>query len=118
MGRVLLASLGDDAIEDYLESARIRPRTPYTITSRPKLQAELVRVREQGWSIVENEVEADLVGVATPIRGLGGRVVAALNVSAHDRRLTAEMAEKAILPALQACSREVSMLFGSASSAH
>ena len=110
MGRVLLASLGDDAIEDYLESARIRPRTPYTITSQPKLQAELVRVREQGWSIVENEVEADLVGVATPIRGLGGRVVAALNVSAHDRRLTAEMAEKAILPALQACSREVSML--------
>lgn len=118
MGRVLLASIGEDLVEEYLDTVRLRARTPFTITSKERLQAELVRVKEQGWSIVENEVEEDVIGIAVPIRGVGGQVVAALNVSAHDRRITAEQAQKTILPALLACSRELSMLFASTTIVH
>lgn len=118
MGRVLLASMDRDLVDEYVDTVRLRARTPFTITNREKLKAELVRVKEQGWSIVDHEVEEDVVGVAVPIRGVGGQVVAALNVSAHDRRITAEQAQTAILPGLLACSRELSLLFASTATVH
>jgi IclR family transcriptional regulator, pca regulon regulatory protein len=90
MGRVLLAGQSDDWLDGYLASAPMRPITRYTIADPARLRAELVRIRQDGWAFVDQELEEGLRSVAAPIRDGDGRVVAAMNLSAHASRGTAE----------------------------
>lgn len=81
MGRVLLAGLPETELEAVLASVRPTALTERTITDPAALAAELRRVREQGWALVDGELEAGLRSLAAPVRGRDGRVVAAVNVS-------------------------------------
>ncbi len=62
------------------------PLTSRTITDPRDLRAALDLVREQGWALVDQELEEGLRSVAAPLRDGTGRVVAAVNVSAPVRR--------------------------------
>ncbi|WP_375001107.1 IclR family transcriptional regulator C-terminal domain-containing protein [Aeromicrobium sp. CTD01-1L150] len=81
MGRVLLAALDDATLDAYLEHAELRPLTPRTLHDAQTLREELRRVREQGWALVDQELERGLTSLAAPIRDASGNVVAAINVS-------------------------------------
>jgi IclR family pca regulon transcriptional regulator len=101
MGRVLLAALPDDALDAYLARAEIRPLTPRAIANAEDLRTELDAIREQGgWALVDQELEEGLRSIAAPIRDGGGRVVAAVNVSAHASRASRETIERDLLPPL------------------
>ncbi len=102
MGRVLLAGQSDDWLDGYLASARLRPITPHTITDPDRLRAELARVRELGWAVVDQELEEGLRSVAAPIREPGGRVTAAVNMSAHASRGSVESMGAELAPQLLA----------------
>jgi IclR family pca regulon transcriptional regulator len=99
MGRVLLAGQTDDWLDGYLATVKLAPLTPHTITEPKRLRAELVRIRTQGWALVDQELEEGLRSIAAPIRALDGRVVAAINLSAHASRSVATMREE-LLPHL------------------
>jgi DNA-binding IclR family transcriptional regulator len=43
--------------------------------------AELAEVRARGWATARGEVEPGMAGIAAPVRGAGGLVVAALGIS-------------------------------------
>jgi IclR family pca regulon transcriptional regulator len=86
MGRILLAALPDDELTAYLARAEIRPLTARAIANPEDLHEELLRIREQGWALVDQELEEGLRSIAAPVRDGGGRVVAAVNVSAHASR--------------------------------
>ena len=81
MGRVLLAGLPAPRLDDYLARAELAPLTGRTLHDPAALVAELDRVREQGWALVDQELEAGLRSVAAPLRDREDRVVAAVNVS-------------------------------------
>ena len=106
MGRVLLAGLSDDALEEYLSSLRPRQLTSRTITSPETLRAELARVRAQGWALVNQELEEGLRAVAAPVRDPEGRVVAAVNISTHATR-TLESMRRDLLPPLLATTARI-----------
>ena len=112
MGRVVLADLPPAALEEYLATAVLAPITPRTLTDRDALRVELELVREQGWSIVEDEVEEGLIGIAAPVYGARGEVIAALNISAHGARVSRQRALDVLLPPLRATAAEISLLFG------
>ena len=61
---------------------------------------ELGRVREQGWSLVDGELEPGLRSIAAPLHGRDGRVVGALNVSTSATRDSVEHVRDAYLPPL------------------
>lgn len=67
-------------------SGMLVPLTSRTITDPRDLRAALHLVREQGWALVDQELEEGLRSVAAPLRDGTGRVVAAVNVSAPVRR--------------------------------
>ncbi|WP_216215969.1 IclR family transcriptional regulator [Amycolatopsis aidingensis] len=100
MGHVLLAGLPEPELARYLEQARLDRLTSHTLTSAPALRAELARVREQGWALVDQELEEGLRSVAAPVRDRGGQVVAAVNVSTHAGRTSPETLRGDTLPAL------------------
>ena len=90
MGRVLLAGQSDDWLDGYLASADLPALTRHTISDAARLRTELLRIRRQGWALVDQELEEGLRSVAAPIRDQDGRVVAAVNLSAHATRGTPE----------------------------
>lgn len=107
MGRVLLAGRSDDWLNGYLASARLRPLTSRTITDPDRLLAELRKVRERGWALVDQELEEGLRSIAAPIHDAEGQVVAAVNVSAQAQRWTAENIEAGLLPPLLSTARTI-----------
>lgn len=108
MGRVLLAGRPPQLLAAQVARADLRPLTPQTITDPAALAAELARVREQGWALVDGELEPGLRAVAAPVRDAGGQVVAAVNVSAQASRWTVADVQARLLPPLLACTERVS----------
>ncbi len=79
MGRVLLAAAPEHVREAALTD--LAPLTAATLVDPAAVREELVRVAEQGHALVDGELEDGLRSLAVPLRGRGGAVVAALNVS-------------------------------------
>jgi IclR family pca regulon transcriptional regulator len=100
MGRVLLAGMPPGELEEYLSAVRMEPLTARTLTSVEALRAEIAKVRTQGWSLVNQELEEGLRALAAPVRDRTGKVVAAVNVSAHASRTSLEAMRRDLLPPL------------------
>lgn len=99
MGRVLLAALPEPELEDFLATARLEPYTGRTITDRERLRRTIHSVREQGWALVDQELEIGLRSIAAPLR-VDGRTIAAINVSAAAPRVPLEQLRGRFLPEL------------------
>lgn len=100
MGRVLLAGAPEPDLENYLSTVALERLTARTVTSVAALRTELAKVRTQGWSLVNQELEEGLRALAAPVRDRTGRVVAAVNVSAHASRTSLEAMRRDLLPPL------------------
>ncbi|WP_185011399.1 IclR family transcriptional regulator domain-containing protein [Crossiella cryophila] len=100
MGQVLLAELEAAALADALAASGLARLTTRTITSAERLREQLRVVREQGWAVVDQELEEGLRSVAAPIRDRAGRVVAAANIATHASRFSAAALESELLPRL------------------
>jgi IclR family transcriptional regulator, pca regulon regulatory protein len=98
MGRVLLAGLGDDQLEQLLSRIEFRALTARTVTDREALSQLLARVRRQGYALTDQELEEGLRSIAVPIRDRGGSVTAALNVSVHASRASGAALRRDVLP--------------------
>lgn len=100
MGRVLLAHRDPDSLDEYLATAKLEPLTGRTVTDPDRLRDILGKVREQGYCLVDEELEEGLRSIAAPIRDGEGRVVAAINVSAHISRGPTKIIREELLPPL------------------
>jgi IclR family pca regulon transcriptional regulator len=101
MGRVLLAALAEPQLASYLERLQPRPLTPKTITDKEQLKNTLQRVAEQGYALVDEELELGLRSIGVPVRSRPGRVVAAMNIGVHAARVSAAECIDRLLPILQ-----------------
>ncbi len=109
MGRVLLAALDEGELDAYLQSADLRARTDRTVTDPTRLRAELAEVRARGWCLVDQELEDGVRSVAVPVHDGDGRVVAAINASAHATRVPLARLREEFLPALQVCAEQINL---------
>jgi IclR family pca regulon transcriptional regulator len=100
MGRVLLAALPEEELAAYLEAFPLTALTDRTVTDPAKLREQLAQVAEQGYAIVDQELEEGLRAIAAPIRGVPDVGTAAINVSAHASRVSLDALREQILPAL------------------
>jgi IclR family pca regulon transcriptional regulator len=107
MGRVMLAGMPPGELDNFLARVELRRLSSRTITSESALRAELDRVREQGWALVDQELEDGLRSVAAPIRDRDGAVVAAVNLSAHASRTSAQAIRRGLLPPLLATAARI-----------
>jgi len=101
MGRVLLAALGDGELDGFLARTTLNGFTPYTVTDKNQLREILLKVRRNGYSLVDQELEIDLRSIAVPVQNAGGRVIAGMNVSAQASRTPKKHLTDRFLPALR-----------------
>ncbi|HEU0161859.1 MAG TPA: IclR family transcriptional regulator [Rhizomicrobium sp.] len=79
LGKVLLAALPSEQLENFILDGDLVAITPYTITDRARLRGELATIRLQGYAVDDREYQANMRCVAVPVRDAEGRVVAALS---------------------------------------
>lgn len=100
MGHVLLSALPPEAFDRYL--AEVTPLQRFqanTITDPDALRAEIGRVREQGYALVDQELEEGLLAVAVLVRQRGD-VVGSINLSTHIARRDLPSLRTDLLPPL------------------
>ena len=88
LGKVFLA-FGDLALPDE----PLEALTPQTRTRVADLRREAASARKRGWTTTIDELEVGLTGVAVPVHGARGDLVAALGVSGPSPRLEGRLDE-------------------------
>lgn len=113
MGHVLLANLPEEKLDNYLESVNLDKFTDKTIVSKEELRKVLKEVRIKGWGGVDQQFEEGLRSIAVPIRDANGKVIAAVNCSAHAGRISRQVLREEFLPVLQDCAEKISQALAS-----
>ncbi|BBA96115.1 putative IclR family transcriptional regulator [Actinacidiphila reveromycinica] len=108
MGRVLLAELSPPEWERWAAAGPLPAPTRHTVTDPVRLAGILRQVAADGYTIVDQELEEGLRSIAVPVRGADGRVLAAVNVSLHAGRTSAEQAREDFLPYLREAAAAIS----------
>jgi IclR family pca regulon transcriptional regulator len=108
MGRVLLASLPLADLAGYFRRVKLVAHTPRTLIAPERVKKTLAATAEEGYAIVDQELELGLRSVAVPVRDLSGRVVAAMNLSTQASRVPVAELMKRFLPELAAAASELS----------
>ena len=80
MGRVLLADLSDADLDEYLRKVELHSYTEKTVKDISQLAKIILQVRQDGFSIVDQELEMSLRAIAVPVHNNFGKVVCAMNV--------------------------------------
>jgi IclR family pca regulon transcriptional regulator len=112
MGRVLLAELSREQIDQLYTEDSLPQFTPKTVRTKTELNEILADVREKGYAFIDQELEMGLVSLAVPLRSRSGEVVAATNVTVYSGRLTEKDMVASSLSVLRHCADEISVCLG------
>lgn len=110
-GKVLLASLEDEALDEILESTALESRTPHTVTDPAELHRDLESIRERGFALNINEAEVGVASIAAPIRDSSGKVIAAISVAGPTLRFQQDALGRLTSAVLQTA-KEISSRLG------
>lgn len=88
VGKIFLAAMADDELEQYLGRTRLVPLSPTTPTEAQTLRRQVERVRAGGFAESINERGGGGAGVAVAVRDHAGRVVAAIEIAAPMTRFS------------------------------
>lgn len=80
-GKVIAAFLSLNQLADILPQLKLTKFTAKTITSRKILKTHLEQIRRQGYALNEEEEVSGVNGVAAPIFGHHGEVVASIGIT-------------------------------------
>jgi len=107
MGRVLLADLRPEQLDDYFGKTPLAALNERTITDERRLRRIIGEARTNGWTLVDQEVEEGVRSLAVPLRSPSGRTEAALTVCSHAFRVSVERIMEEFLPLVTETSERI-----------
>lgn len=111
LGKVLLAFSREEEREAALKGVRLLAFTKKTLTTRAALDAELARIRQQGFALDDEEHEEGIHCIGAPVFDHSGSVVAAISVSWPGFRYKREE-ESAKIDKIKAAAASISAILG------
>ncbi|MBI2525125.1 MAG: IclR family transcriptional regulator [Candidatus Rokubacteria bacterium] len=115
-GKLLLAMMRDQEVDEYLVATPLVRLAANTPTDAARLRAEIGVIRQKGYAVSTEETGPGVAGIAAPIFGPANTCVASIGLFAPKTRMPPARLEEAIEPALQAgqaISRELGATGGS-----
>ncbi|MFC7401878.1 IclR family transcriptional regulator C-terminal domain-containing protein [Citricoccus sp. GCM10030269] len=106
-GKVLLAHLSSEALEEFLATSPFEVHTPHTITTAAAMRDRLATIREQGFDISEEELHPGMVAAAVAILH-DGVAIGGISVSSTTVRASEEVLRQTIVPVLQEAAARIS----------
>jgi len=111
-GKVHLAFMSDEEINEILPTAQLKGYTATTFTDRETLKKELKQIAEQGYAIDNEEMDQGVRCVSAPIRDYTRRIVGAISISGPSMRLSDERIKEQLIPLALQASEELSTRLG------
>ena len=111
IGKLLLAHLDDDELRRNITPESFAAQhTPNAKISLDELRQELVKIREQGWAMQDEELAYGRRSIAGPIVGADGRLVAGVNLAVPARDWSTQRIVRELRPPVLATCSEISGL--------
>lgn len=101
MGRVLLAQLSDTDLDHFLSMVRLEHYTDKTITDINELRNQIIKARDQGYAISDQELDPGLRSIAVPVYDAKKHLMGAINVSTNAARVDLDTLTNIYLPIIQ-----------------
>ena len=111
-GKVQIAYMTDEELEQYLPTKELKRFTPNTITDRDDLKAQLKVIAEQGYAIDNEELDIGVRCAGAPIRDYTRRIIGAVSVSGPSMRFSDERLEQELIPLVKKAAEEISGKLG------
>jgi DNA-binding IclR family transcriptional regulator len=108
----MLAFLPDAERQTLLDGA-LKAMTVRTVTNRATLRRQIEEVRRKGYAVETGENEDGSMCIGVPIMDESGHPLAAMSLSAPERRMTRDVTAQAIA-ALQRAANRISVQLGAA----
>ncbi|WP_029520486.1 IclR family transcriptional regulator [Persephonella sp. IF05-L8] len=89
-GKIHLADMDEDELEEFFREEKLVPYTSKTITDKDELLKHIQMVKENGYAIDDEEWEEEVRCLSVPVRDHTGKVVAAMTLSAPSWRIPYE----------------------------
>ena len=105
MGKAIVATWPDDAIEHLVARQGLRPLTSRSLRSRSEVFDEIARIREQGYALDDEEYVIGMRCVAAVVWSDISEAVAALSVSGLAARVTPAQAHRMAADVVVAAAR-------------
>lgn len=110
-GKIFLAGMTGDELDDYFKKTELVAFTPKTITDINRLMNQIHKIRAEGVAFDFDEYQIGVRNIAVPVKNYNGRTLAAISLVAPSVRLDSKRI-KEIIPLLKKCSMEVERLMG------
>ncbi|MFA3791299.1 IclR family transcriptional regulator C-terminal domain-containing protein [Aliiglaciecola sp. SL4] len=107
MGRVLLAQLSAAEQKDWLARAQLQEHTDNSIVDKNRFINMLKDVKQQGFCVVDQELELGLRSIAVPVFDYKGKLLGAANISTNSLRVSMQSLIDKYLPALQDAAKSI-----------
>jgi DNA-binding IclR family transcriptional regulator len=111
VGKVLLSGLAPAERDALLAQQGLTAFTPYTLTDPDRVRVAIQEVQATGYAVARQEHFVGLLGLAAPVRGADGRILAGLGLAIPMVRLEPE-AEPGLVRALQETALALSQRLG------
>ncbi|MFD1234053.1 IclR family transcriptional regulator C-terminal domain-containing protein [Pseudonocardia benzenivorans] len=100
-GRVLLAGMSDEELDERLRRARPQQTTPNTLLTVADIRDRVHKVRSEGVAYTDEELEYGMRTMAVPVSDATGRTQAAMAVSVFSARVSMERLQGEFLDVLR-----------------
>ncbi|WP_129127209.1 IclR family transcriptional regulator [Geomonas oryzae] len=111
-GKVQIAYMADEELENYLPTKEMKRYTPKTVTDREELKKHLKVIADQGYAIDDEEMDVGVKCVGAPIRDYTRRIIGAVSISGPSMRFTDDRMEKELIPLVIKAGEEISHKLG------
>jgi IclR family transcriptional regulator, pca regulon regulatory protein len=112
MGKVLLANLPRERLDEVLNRVQFAQRGPNTLTGRTAFVRELEHVRATDLAVNNEELAYGLRSIAAPVRSQSEDVVAAINLAVHRSMVSLDALVAHLGPPLRRTAAEISGRIG------
>ncbi len=112
VGKVLLADLPEEALNNIIKEKGLPKRTENTIANPTQLKEHLNIVRAQGYAVDDEENEKGIRCVAAALRNEVGRAVAAISISGPAFRITKKVIQESLKREMMETALKISRRLG------
>jgi DNA-binding IclR family transcriptional regulator len=111
-GKIQIAYMTDEELENYLPTKELKRFTPNTITDRDELKKHLQQVAELGYAIDNEELDIGVRCVGAPIRDYTRRIIGAVSISGPSMRFSDDRMDNELIPLVKRAGEEISTKLG------
>lgn len=107
-GRLFMAHMDEKELYEYVLKLPLKKMTEKSITDPYKLYDKLIAEKNQGYQIVEEEIEDGLMSLAVPIYNRDNKMIGAMNIGSHLSYKNTKTLKETVLPLLLEAAKETS----------